>query len=55
MIGQPWDERLDLLEEKDRPAYLEAYTDAIRKSYPPLDDGRVLLRFPRLFVVATTA
>ena len=49
---RPW---LDLLEEKDRPAYLEAYTDAIRKAYPPLDDGRVLLRFPRLFVVATKA
>jgi trans-aconitate 2-methyltransferase len=49
---RPW---LDLLEEKDRPAYLEAYTDAVRKTYAPLDDGRVLLRFPRLFVVATKA
>ncbi len=49
---RPW---LDLLEEKDRPAYLEAYTEAIRKAYPPLDDGRVLLRFPRLFIVATKA
>lgn len=47
---RPW---LDVLEEEDRPAYLEAYTAAIRKAYPPLDDGRVLLRFPRLFVVAT--
>lgn len=46
---------LDALEEKDRPAYLEAYTEAIRKAYPPLDDGRVLLRFPRLFIVATKA
>lgn len=49
---RPW---LDLLEEKDRPAYLEAYTHAIAQAYPPLDDGRVLLRFPRLFVVATKA
>ncbi len=49
---RPW---LDLLEEKDRPAYLEAYTEAIRKAYPPLEDGRVLLRFPRLFIVATKA
>ena len=47
---RPW---LDLLKESDRPAYLEAYTEAIRKAYPPLKDGRVLLRFPRLFVVAT--
>ena len=47
---RPW---LDLLEEKERPAYLEAYADAVRKAYPPIDDGRVLLRFPRLFVVAT--
>lgn len=49
---RPW---LDLLEKTDRPAYLEAYTEAIRKAYPPLDDGRVLLRFPRLFIVATKA
>jgi trans-aconitate 2-methyltransferase len=49
---RPW---LDLLEEKDRPAYLEAYTEAVRAAYPPLDSGRVLLRFPRLFVVATRA
>ena len=49
---RPW---LDLLEEKDRPTYLEAYTEAIRKTYPPLEDGRVLLRFPRLFIVATKA
>lgn len=47
---RPW---LDLLEEKDRSAYLETYTDAVRKAYPPINDGRVLLRFPRLFVVAT--
>jgi trans-aconitate 2-methyltransferase len=47
---RPW---LDALEEMDRPAYLEAYTEAVRKAYAPLDDGRVLLRFPRLFVVAT--
>lgn len=47
---RPW---LDALDETDRPAYLEAYTAAVRDSYPPLDDGKVLLRFPRLFIVAT--
>lgn len=47
---RPW---LDELEAKDRPAYLAAYTAAIRDAYPPLEDGRVLLHFPRLFIVAT--
>lgn len=47
---RPW---LDRLEEKDRPAYLKAYTDLVRRAYPPLVDGRVLLRFPRFFLVAT--
>lgn len=49
---RPW---LDLLKEEDRPGYLEAYTEAIRNAYPPLNDGRVLFRFPRLFVVTTKA
>jgi trans-aconitate 2-methyltransferase len=46
---RPW---LDALEEKDRLAYLESYLQHIAKAYPPLDDGRVLLKFPRLFMVA---
>jgi len=33
-------------------AYLVRYTAAIKRAYPPLSDGTVLLPFPRLFIVA---
>ncbi|AJY47475.1 trans-aconitate 2-methyltransferase [Martelella endophytica] len=35
--------------------FLAAYTERIAKSYPAMEDGRVLLKFPRLFLVATKA
>jgi trans-aconitate 2-methyltransferase len=44
------------LPELDAPAandFLEAYTAEIARHYPTRSDGRTLLRFPRLFVVAT--
>ncbi|MCB1489057.1 MAG: trans-aconitate 2-methyltransferase [Bauldia sp.] len=44
---------LDRLEPTEREAYLADYTARIAAAYPPLVDGRVMLRFPRLFVVAT--
>ena len=36
-------------------AFLSDYTARIDRAYPPLVDGRRLLRFPRLFVVAIRA
>lgn len=43
---------LDPLDADERTAFLGEYQRRIAKAYPPLADGRVLLRFPRLFVVA---
>ncbi|OCP07145.1 MULTISPECIES: trans-aconitate 2-methyltransferase [unclassified Ensifer] len=46
---------LDALPEARRDAYLAAYTDRIRSAYPAMGDGKVLLRFPRFFLVAVKA
>ena len=43
---------LGLLDEAERPKFVEEYEKRLAKAYPPLVDGKVLLRFPRLFVVA---
>ncbi len=44
---------LDPLDETERAEYLRRYETAIAQAYPAIDDGTVLLPFPRLFVVAT--
>lgn len=46
---------LSPLDATEQTAFLSRYRDAIAKAYPTLDDGSVLLPFPRLFVVATRA
>jgi trans-aconitate 2-methyltransferase len=40
------------LDAEEQGAYLREYTARVAAAYPPLIDGRVLYRFPRLFVVA---
>lgn len=44
---------IDPLADAEREVFLERYKDRIAKAYPTEFDGRVLLRFPRLFIVAT--
>jgi trans-aconitate 2-methyltransferase len=41
------------LDEAERAGFLEAYRVAMEQAYPPAPDGKVLLPFPRLFLVAT--
>ena len=43
---------LDPLDEAEREAFLSHYREAIEESYAPRADGKVLLPYPRLFVVA---
>ena len=46
---------LDPLGDEERSLFLERYTAAIAAAYPPMQDGKALLRFPRLFIVARRA
>ena len=43
---------LDPLAPDERTAFLAHYTARVAMAYPPTVDGKVLLRFPRLFIVA---
>ncbi|MBV8763883.1 MAG: trans-aconitate 2-methyltransferase [Hyphomicrobiales bacterium] len=46
---------LDALAAGDEQPFLERYRARLAKAYPPRIDGKVLLRFPRLFIVARRA
>ena len=41
------------LDGSERVDFLGRYRADIAKAYPSLQDGSVILRFPRLFIVAT--
>lgn len=43
------------LDPEQRAEYLARYEAALREAYPAQEDGRVLLPFPRLFIVARRA
>jgi trans-aconitate 2-methyltransferase len=43
---------LDRLDDTERPAFLAAYEARLAEAYPLRADGKLLFRFPRLFVVA---
>lgn len=45
---------LAALDAADHPAFLAAYSEALRPHYPSKSDGAVLLPFRRLFVIART-
>jgi trans-aconitate 2-methyltransferase len=49
---RPFLERLD---DAERPQFIAAYQAKLAEAYPPRADGKLLFRFPRLFVVAMRA
>jgi trans-aconitate 2-methyltransferase len=46
---------LDPLDADERKMFLDNYTAKVKKAYPRMANGKVLLRFPRIFIVAKRA
>ncbi|KAI1612852.1 trans-aconitate 2-methyltransferase [Exophiala viscosa] len=46
---------IDLLDDHERKEFMDMYLAKIREAYEPLYDGKVCLKYPRLFVVAVRA
>ncbi len=46
---------LDRVDADEQALFLARYTERLAEAYLPLADGRVLFRFPRLFIVAVRA
>jgi trans-aconitate 2-methyltransferase len=46
---------IDPLSEDHREQFLKSYLDRVEKAYPKLHDGKVMLRYPRLFLVGVRA
>ena len=43
---------LDRLQDEERAEFLDRYEAELARDYPPCADGRRLLAFPRVFIVA---
>ena len=43
---------MEMLETGERKQFLAEYTARVAAAYPPQADGKVLFRFPRIFIVA---
>jgi trans-aconitate 2-methyltransferase len=43
---------LDPLDAAMRAKFTDAYRASLAKAYPEIPDGKVLMRFPRIFLVA---
>ncbi|KIW83137.1 hypothetical protein Z517_02381 [Fonsecaea pedrosoi CBS 271.37] len=46
---------VDPLSAPEKAAFLDAYLKRIEEAYPPLVDGKICFRYPRLFLVAIRA